>query len=70
MNIFHFDDLRAKVASSMDIVNPSDPLSTEYNIVEGIETQAPSLRCQSETTMDATTFYWEMIPSQVEVSFP
>ena len=39
--IYYCDNLRANAASSKDNLIPSDPLSREYNIVDGIATHDP-----------------------------
>ena len=46
----YWNNVRTNIASSRDSFIPSEPLSKEYNMVDDIETHAPSLRCQSVTT--------------------
>ena len=53
VTIYCNDNLRASVASSNDIPRPSEPLSNEYNIVDGIAAVKPRFSCQRETIRTA-----------------
>ena len=51
--IYCNDNLRDSVASSNDILRPSEPLSKEYNIVDGMAAVKPRFSCQRETIWTA-----------------
>ena len=51
--IYCNDNLRDSVASSNDILRPSEPLSKEYNIVDGMAAVKPRFSCQRETIATA-----------------